>query len=170
MSMLPGAMRAKHKKPRPKYDWYIESRWASEQLFAALELQGPIHDPLCGEGRIGKAASETTGADIVDRGFPVSRSSISEMTTDRAQPWSLMPHTPIERNLSPTHSRSHRTPSSRSCGSHSSAARSAIGDIYQPCPPSLILACSERVNCPPSGIGAKEDGGHRLCLADLEPF
>jgi hypothetical protein len=32
-------------------------------------------------------------------------------------------------------------------------------DLYRPCPPSLILGCSERVNCPPGGIGAPEEGG-----------
>jgi hypothetical protein len=77
MSMLPGAMRAKHKKPRAKYDWYIESGWASEQLFAAIELQGPIHDPLCGEGRIviaaRRAGYEATGADICRSRLPRCR-------------------------------------------------------------------------------------------------
>jgi hypothetical protein len=32
-------------------------------------------------------------------------------------------------------------------------------NLYRPCPPSLILECAERVNCPKGGEGTKESGG-----------
>ena len=52
MSLLPGAKRAKHQKPRVEHDFYSEPEWCSAQLFATVRFHGPIHDPCCGQGHI----------------------------------------------------------------------------------------------------------------------
>jgi hypothetical protein len=57
MSLLSGALRAKHRKPLAPQSWYWEPEEAIHALFAALPeigfvLKGPIHDPGCGSGRI----------------------------------------------------------------------------------------------------------------------
>jgi hypothetical protein len=73
VSLLPGELRARHKHERWDRDWYVEPRWASAALFAAVRFKGPIHDPCCGEGRIVESARtagySATGSDIADRGF-----------------------------------------------------------------------------------------------------
>ena len=85
MSLLPGAKRAQFKQERDPDDWYQEPQWCSEQLFAKVQLVGPIHDPACGEGRIvltpRKAGYKATGSDIIDRGF--SETGIDFLTDDR---------------------------------------------------------------------------------------
>jgi hypothetical protein len=165
MSLLPGAKRSEFKQERTKQDWYIENTWAGEQLFATLELQGPIHDPFCGEGRIVMAARragyEATGADIVDRGF--SGAEIIDFRTDRRPRTTLVFNPPYDKDL-----HEECIVHALQVASHAVVALGRIPflcgekrywDLFKPCPPSLILTCSQRVNCPPGGIGAKEDGG-----------
>jgi len=73
MSMLPGAKRAEHKRPRQADDWYRESRLAVEALFDEVIFTGPIHDPACGDGLIPIIAQEqgyaASGSDLVGRGY-----------------------------------------------------------------------------------------------------
>jgi hypothetical protein len=163
MSLLPGAARAKHKKPRAKHDWYTENRWAAEQLFAQVQFTGPIHDPACGEGRIPiaarKAGYEATGADIVDRGFPGVE--MVDFETDWRPRKTLVFNAPYEKN-------EEFIAHALEVASHAVAAivripflcgQERFWDLYRKCPPALVLACSQRVNMPPGGIGADEDGG-----------
>jgi hypothetical protein len=163
MSLLPGAARAKHKQPRAKHDWYTENRWAAEQLFAQIQFTGPIHDPACGEGRIPiaarKAGYTATGADIVDRGFPGVE--IVDFQTDRRPRTTLVFNAPYEKN-------EEFIAHALEVASHAVAAivripflcgQERFRDLYRPSPPSLALACSQRVNMPPGGIGAPEEGG-----------
>ena len=60
-----------HNWPKQPYDFYTEPAWCSERLFAALRLDGPVHDPCCGLGRVVLAARRAgliaTGSDIVAR-------------------------------------------------------------------------------------------------------
>jgi len=164
MSLLPGAARAKHKKPRAKHDWYTENRWAAEQLFAQVQFTGPIHDPACGEGRIVIAAREAgyaaTGAEIVDRGFPGVE--IVDFETDCRPRKTLVFNAPYEKN------EEFIAHALEEVASHAVAAivripflcgQERFWDLYRKCPPALVLACSQRVNMPPGGIGADEDGG-----------
>ena len=164
MSLLPGAARAKHKKPRAKHDWYTENRWAAEQLFAQVQFTGPIHDPACGEGRIPiaarKAGYEATGADIVDRGFPGVE--MVDFETDWRPRKTLVFNAPYEKN------EEFIAHALEEVASHAVAAivripflcgQERFWDLYRKCPPALVLACSQRVNMPPGGIGADEDGG-----------
>jgi hypothetical protein len=162
MSLLPGKKRAQHKQPRVENDWYTENRWASEQLFAQVQFTGPIHDPACGEGRIVMAARragyEATGSDLVDRGFGETG---VDFPTDWRPRATLVFNAPYKDNEAfITHG--------LEVASHAVVAivripflcgQERFWDLYKPCPPSLVLACSERVNMPPGGIGADEAGG-----------
>jgi hypothetical protein len=165
MSLLPGEKRAKHQKPRAGNDWYTEPVWASEQLFSTLELQGPIHDPFCGEGRIVEAARragyEATGADIVDRGFPDTE--IIDFRTDHRPRTTLVFNGPYGKNVYEP-----LIAHALTVTSHAVVALVAIPflcgqqhywDLFGPCPPSLILACSQRPSMPPGGKGIEESGG-----------
>jgi hypothetical protein len=75
MSMLPGALRAEHAKPRHTNDWYVEPASAVHSLFDVVQFSGAIHDPACGCGTIPETARargyRTTGSDLIYRGWGI---------------------------------------------------------------------------------------------------
>jgi hypothetical protein len=162
MSLLPGKKRTEVKQERVKDDWYTENRWAAEQLFAQMPLTGPIHDPACGEGRIviaaRRAGYEATGSDLIDRGF--GETGIDFLTDTRPRT-TLVFNAPYKQN-------EEFIAHAFEVASHAVVAivripflcgQQRFWDVFQPCPPSLVLACSQRVNMPPGGISAPEEGG-----------
>jgi hypothetical protein len=160
--MLPGAKRAEVKQPRIKHDWYTENRWAAEQLFAQVRFTGSIHDPACGEGRIVVAARNAgyaaTGSDLVDRGF--GETGVDFLADNRPRT-TLVFNAPYKQNeefighalevASRAVAAIVRIPFL--CG------QERFRELYRSCRPALVLACSQRVNMPPGGIGAPEEGG-----------
>ena len=56
---------------RQENEWYLESEWVSQRLFAVEQFTGLIVDPACGIGRIPAAARacghEAVGYDLVKR-------------------------------------------------------------------------------------------------------
>jgi len=160
MSLLPGAKRAEHQQPRIPHDWYTAPVWCSEQLFATLELQGPIHDPACGEGRIvevaRRAGYETTGSDIADRGYGETG---VDFLTDRRPRTTLVFNAPYKLNEEFI---SHGL----AVASHAVVMIARVPflctqhrywDLYKPCPPSLVLACSQRPSMPSGGMDIAEN-------------
>lgn len=59
--------------PRVVGDFYVEPRWAVDQLIGAETFTGTVHDPACGSGTIPSqfrsAGIPATGSDIVHREF-----------------------------------------------------------------------------------------------------
>jgi hypothetical protein len=163
MSLLPGAKRAKHRKPRQYRDFYLEPEWASEQLFAMVPFRGPIHDPACGTGRIVEAARRAgylaTGADITDRGYPGTE--IIDFLRDER------PRTTVACNPPFIHAEkfiAHAltvasaavaifAPIPALCGQGRFAA------LYVPHPPALVLPHARRGSCPPGDIDTEAEGG-----------
>ena len=56
---------------RQAEDWYVEPEWCTELLLDAVDFEGSIHDPACGQGNITKVCDArgmtSFGTDIVDR-------------------------------------------------------------------------------------------------------
>jgi hypothetical protein len=70
MSLLPGALRAKHQKPLAELSW--EPPGSIESLFNEHRFEATrIHDPCCGSGPIPIVVRKFgyEASDIVDRGF-----------------------------------------------------------------------------------------------------
>ena len=167
MTQLSGAQREKFKQPRHPLGWYTEPRWCDRQFFAALEFSGAIHDPCCGEGRIPEAAIEAgykaTGSDLVYRGF--GRGGV-DFLKDRTRRRNIVfnppsnPGTGIYIDPFILHALSVAietvsviVPVQVLCG------QDRFWDLYRSCPPSLVLACSQRPSMPPGGMGIAEKGG-----------
>ena len=162
MSLLPGKKRAEVKQRRVKDDWYTENRWAVEQLFGQMRFTGPIHDPACGKGRIVIAAQragyEATGSDLIDRGF--GETGVDFLADNRPRT-TLVFNAPYKQN-------EEFIAHALEVASHAVVAivripflcgQERFWELYQPCPPSLVLTCSQLINMPPGGIGAPEEGG-----------
>jgi hypothetical protein len=90
MSLLPGRERADFKQERAANDWYWEQSECIRTSFRTVQVEGAIHDPACGSGRIPTVAREfgykATGSDLVDRGYGFPTASISSKTTRCATP------------------------------------------------------------------------------------
>jgi hypothetical protein len=152
MSLLPGKLRALHKRPRQADDWYRESRKAVVSLFEAVTFSGTVHDPCCGEGLIVEIAREygyeATGADLIDRGF-------GETGIDFLSDWTprdaLAFNAPYRRNEEfIAHS------FEVAAGQIAALVRvpflsgqQRYRDLYRVTPPSLVLVLSRRPSMPP---------------------
>jgi hypothetical protein len=173
MSLLPGKKRAEVKHERIKDDWYTENRWAAEQLFGHVRFAGPIHDPACGEGRIAVAARsagyQATGSDLIDRGF--GETGIDFLTDDRPRT-TLVFNAPYKQN-------EEFIAHALEVASYAVAAivripflcgQERFWGLYQPSPPSLVLACSQTGQHATRWHWCARGRRYRgLLLADLEP-
>jgi hypothetical protein len=172
LSLLPGALRAKHQKPLAPQSWYWEPEEAIHALFAALpeigfDLKGPIHDPGCGSGRIPRVARscgyEATGSDLVDRGYGVGG---VDFFTDWTLRQTLMFNPPGGGSADPTLSTRfvlHAlevaeqvaiiVPVPWQCG------QKRRDSLFKPYPPVWVAVLGKRFSMPPGGTNIKPKGG-----------
>lgn len=161
MSMLPGAQRVLHAKPRWSRDWYVEPAWCVVALFESVHFIGPIHDPAAGAGTIvevGRALGyEATGSDIVARGFCEGGVDfLTDFTPRRSivtNPPFVLAEAFIHHAIEVAERVAVIVPLAFSAGQR------RCYSLFLPHPPALELVLAKRPSMPPGGTNIPPRGG-----------
>lgn len=162
MSMLPGALRAKHAQKRWADDWYVEPPECVHSLFDAVTFDGTIHDPCCGGGTIPTVAQSrgyrTTGSDIRDRGYGGAGVDFFE---DHRQRDNIVSNPPYKLGEKFVHHALTVTERKVAIVMRISflAGQRRLVTLYQAHQPEVVVILSKRPSMPPGGTDIPAKGG-----------